>query len=326
MISENVQTIDSPAFLTYEEAVEGVKGEMERLLTTSPKVVRDYTRHLALSWGKLIRAYALLACAESREGLIHPNAVKFASAIELLHLATLVHDDVIDNSNMRRGMVTLQKKFGKRSAVICGDYLFCMAMRQAAAVQNKRDYIDLDMPDYMSRICLGELSQNQNNRNVYLSEYHYLKIIAGKTAALFEASYYAGAVVCKDAEEELKHYARLGHLVGMIFQLTDDCIDFEAPEQLAKKPVQSDFEQGVITLPLIYAFEQRTDLREKAKTEQLSRDEINQAVAETGGLNFTRLVSKRYYEKALKIIQELNASETKKERLKFILDKAYRGL
>lgn len=323
----NEHATESPAeFLTFDDAAERVKQEVGRLLSASPKPIRNYTQHLTLSWGKFLRSRALLACAENREGLIHSNAVKFASAVEILHLATLVHDDVIDDSNMRRGFVTLQKKYGKRTAVICGDYLFCLALEQAASISNKKDYLDFNVPDYMTRICLGELKQNQNNYNLDLSVAGYLRIISGKTAALFEASFYAGAILCEEAKEDVGKYMRLGHHIGMIFQLTDDCIDFEAPQQLAKKPVQSDYEQGVITLPLIYAFQTRIGFKEKAKEEQISRNEINAAVAETGGLNYTRMISKKYYDKASVIIRELDASDDKKQKLQSILNKAYRGL
>nr|WP_319487675.1 polyprenyl synthetase family protein [uncultured Caproiciproducens sp.] len=326
MINEHVTESAAAEFLTFDDAAERVKQEVGRLLSASPKLIRNYTQHLTLSWGKFLRSRALLTCAENGDGLIHPNAVKFASSIEILHLATLVHDDVIDNSNVRRGFVTLQKKYGKRTAVICGDYLFCLALEQASSILNKKDYLDFNIPDYMTRICLGELKQNQNNNNLDLSVAGYLRIISGKTAALFEASFYAGSILCEEAKETVGKYMRLGHLIGMIFQLTDDCIDFEAPQQLAKKPVQSDYEQGVITLPLIYAFQARTDFKEKAKTEQISRNDINSAVAETGGLNYTRMISKKYYDKAFAIIEQLNASDGKKEKLHSILDKAYRGL
>lgn len=326
MINENITKNDALPFLTYEEALERVKTEVDRTLSSSPKVIRTYTEHLTLSRGKFIRAISLLACAENKEGQIHPNAVQFAAAVELLHLATLVHDDVIDNAKTRRGVVTLQKKFGKKTAVICGDYLLCVALQHASSIPNKKDYLDFDVPDFMSKVCLGEIKQNMNNGNVNLSVYEYLKIISGKTAALFEASFYAGAILCKDAENEVKQYIRLGRYIGMIFQLTDDCIDFEATPEAAKKPVQSDFEQGVVTLPLIYAFQKRTDFKEKAKISEISRDEINAAVAETGGLSFTRMISKKYYNKALSIIEKLNVSPEKKQRLTAILDKVYYGL
>ncbi|MBE6831756.1 polyprenyl synthetase family protein [Clostridium sp. KNHs216] len=326
MINEHTAENAAVEFLTFDDAAEQVKQEVGRLLSASPKPIRNYTQHLTLSWGKFLRSRALLACAENREGLLHPNAVKLASAIEVLHLATLVHDDVIDNADLRRGFVTLQKKYGKRTAVICGDYLFCLALEQAASIPNKRDYLDFNIPDYMTRICLGELRQNQNNYNLDLSVASYLRIISGKTAALFEASFYAGAILCEEEKDAVEKYMRLGHLIGMIFQLTDDCIDFEAPRQLAKKPVQSDYEQGVITLPLIYAFQTRAAFKEKARAEKISREEINAAVEETGGLSYTKTVSKKYYDKAFKMIRELGASENKKERLQSILDKAYRGL
>jgi heptaprenyl diphosphate synthase len=326
MINDKLEKNDNMGSITFEYATELVKEEIDTVLETSPLIIRSYTQHLKASRGKYIRAISLLAAAQNKEGFIHSNAVKFAAAIELLHLATLVHDDVIDNADMRRGVITLQKKYGQKTAVICGDYLLCMALRLTADVSNKEDYMNLDMPSYMSKVCLGELNQHLNNGNLDLSVYQYLKIIAGKTAALFEASFYAGAIVCEVSTEEAKKYKRLGRYIGMIFQLTDDCIDFETTEEVAKKPVQSDFEQGVITLPLIHAFTQMMSFKEKAKTSVISRAEINEIVSKTEGLGFTRRVSKKYYNKSLQIINELDITEDKRSRLNAILDRASRVL
>jgi len=313
-------------FLTYDAAFVSAKDEVDRVLSTSPLLIRTYTAHLMTSNGKFIRAISLLTCAQNQDGLIHPDAVHFAAAIELLHLATLVHDDVIDNAKTRRGSITLQKKYGKRTAVICGDYLLCAALKTASNVADKKNYIDLDIADYVSRICLGELSQHINNGNLDLSVYQYLRIISGKTAMLFEASFYAGAILCTEDERSIRRYMRLGRYIGMIFQLTDDCIDFEMDETVAKKPVQSDFEQGVITLPLIYALKNKLGFKEKAQSGRISRAEINDAVSASGGLTYTHLISKRYYDKALLLIAELDMAEDKRNRLMFILDKAYYGL
>lgn len=326
MINENTGAKQTESMVDFNHAVELVKLEIDGALLNTPKIIRDYMSYMTLARGKLIRATSLLVCAENKKGLISISAIKLAAAIEILHLATLVHDDVIDNAKMRRGHSTLQNKFGQKKAVICGDYLFCVSLQLAGSVTNKQEYLDLDVPNYMSKICLGELRQNLNHRNVELSVLHYLKIISGKTAALFEACFFAGAALCEDAKDETKLYSRLGHFIGMIFQLTDDCIDFEAPKELAKKPVQSDFEQGVITLPLIYAFQNMSIFKEKAKNDDINREEINKAVFKTGGINYTRLISKKYYNKALKIIEQLDVEELKKERLLKILDKAYRGL
>jgi heptaprenyl diphosphate synthase len=324
MTSDNTNVKDNTGLLTYDEALDAVKREMDKALSTSPLLIRNYTKHLMASRGKLIRAISVIICAENEQELIHPNAVKIAAAIEILHLATLVHDDVIDNADLRRGDITLQKKFGKKTAVICGDYLFCAALNLAGSISGKKDYIDLNFPNYMGKVCLGELNQHINNLNLNLSVYQYLKIIAGKTAALFEASFHAGSVFAGCSTEECKKYKLLGFYIGMIFQLTDDCIDFENTVETAKKPVQSDYEQGVITLPLIHALRTSKELKEKAGNTGITRGEINEAVAKTGGLNYTHLVVKKYYNKAKKIIDGLAMAESKREKLTNVLNKASR--
>lgn len=326
MIDERVAKPEPAAFLSYEAAAEQVSTEVHRLLTSSPGPVRRYTSHLAQSRGKMIRTQTLLVCAEDREGRVHPNAVKFASAIEILHLATLVHDDIIDNADTRRGLPTLQRRFGKHNAVICGDYLFCLALNQAGSIPNREEYLEATLPNYASRICMGELLQGQNSGNVNLSVPAYLRIVSGKTAALFELSAYAGALLCNDASEELRRYMRLGHYLGMIFQFTDDCIDFEASGDLAQKPVQSDYEHGVITLPLIYAFSRKEDLRSLARADLLSRAKLNEAVFKSGGLSFTKSLARRYFSKAMTILDELNVSDLKRERLTAIFSRALGGL
>lgn len=312
--------------ILLNDAFEMVKQEVNNALIASPPIIRNYTHHLSLARGKFIRAYALLVCNLDSEGAVSRSAVKLAAAIELLHLATLVHDDVIDNADTRRGIDTLQKKFGKRSAVICGDYLLCVAIKKASEISNKNKYAELDLALYMEKICLGELNQHLNNNNINLSVRQYLKIISGKTAALFEAACYCGGVVSDFDDKELSKYKRFGHYLGMIFQLTDDCIDFEETEISAKKPVQSDYEQGVITLPLIYAFAKGNQLKNKAENQELSREEINKSVASLGGIKLTKALSQRYFKKAGAIIANLDASDSKKELLTEVLKKAYYGL
>jgi len=215
-------------------------------------------------------------------------------------------------------------KFGKKEAVICGDYLLSVALQMSASIPNKKDYLDLVLPDYVGKVCLGELSQHINNGNVNLSVYQYLKIISGKTAALFEASYFAGAIMSGCSEREAKRYRQLGYYIGMNFQLTDDCIDFEDTIKEANKPVQSDYEQGVVTLPLIHAFSQLEEFKSKAQQGAVTRLEINEAVAKTDGLRFTKLMVQRYYQKANKLIDKLEISDDKKVKLEAILKKASR--
>ncbi len=322
MTNETKQEVN--AMVRSEDALELVKQEVDRILTKSPLIIREYTKHLTSSQGKFIRAVSVIICAENEDGMIHRNAIKIAAAIELLHLATLVHDDIIDNAELRRGRITLQKKYGRRTAVICGDYLLSTALRTAASIENKKEYLELSLPDYVGKVCLGELDQYINNDNINLSIYRYLKIISGKTAALFEASFFAGAVFSGCSEAQAKRYRQLGFYVGMIFQLTDDCIDFEETVEGASKPVQSDYEQGVITLPLIHALSQMADFKDRAKDHGITRAEINDAVARTGGIKFTRLMVDKYYTKSMRVIDQLEVTPHKREQLIQVLKKASR--
>lgn len=317
--------IKETAKISYQEGYEQVKAEVDRILSTSPFIIREYMKHLSLSTGKFVRTQALLIAAMDENDKIHPDGVKLAASIELIHLATLVHDDIIDNAEIRRGELSLHKKYGKRTAVICGDYLLAVAMKLAADTTQIESYVNRDIPDYLSRVCLGELSQHIHNGNYSLSPYRYLKIIAGKTAALFEGAYHGGALLCCGENDKLmKQYAKLGKYVGMIFQLTDDCMDFEATEQTAKKPVKSDFDQNVVTLPLIYALRKVKGLKKQAEAGLLTRDMIDQAVEESGGIEYTRKIALKYYNKSLKIIDTLIISDNKREKLLDIVNKAYR--
>lgn len=311
----------------YKESFEQAKNEIGVMLNKAPMIIRRYTKHLAASTGKGIRAASVIACAMDKEGRVPENAIKLAVAVEILHLATLVHDDVIDDADLRRGELTLQKKFGRRTAVICGDYLVCMAMKIAASIakeSEQKDIMKFQIPDYISRVCLGELYQHINNGNVDLSVRQYLRIVSGKTAALFEASFYVGAALTEDDLCIVKKYAKLGRYVGMIFQLTDDCMDFEESKESAKKPVQSDYEQNVITLPLIYAFKKLENFKNRARGCILPRSEINEMVLKTGGLDYTRRVAKEYYDKAFQLLQDMHLSQEKESKLKIILDKSLR--
>ncbi|HEX2946590.1 MAG TPA: polyprenyl synthetase family protein [Clostridia bacterium] len=312
------------SYLTFDEAFSAAKEEIDRTLSASPYIVRRFTKHLAGSKGKLIRATSLLTCAMDAENRIKPEAVKLATAIEILHLATLVHDDVIDDADVRRGISTLNKLYDNRIAVVCGDYLLCASLKLVSSVSNKRDYLDLDIPDYMARVCTGELNEQLNNGNFGLSVYQYFKIIEGKTAALFEASFYAGAHMSGCDAGELSLYKKMGRHLGMIFQLIDDCMDFEATENIALKPVQSDFGKNVITLPIIHSFQKIIGLKNRAEKKEVTQQELNDAVKESDGLSYTRSIAKKYYDKYIVVLNRISVSDEKKGGLKAILDKAYR--
>ena len=310
--------------LTYEKALAQVSLEITQALTRSPRMINEYLTHLSLSQGKMIRAVSVLTAAQNQDETCSQEAVKIAAAIEIIHLSSLVHDDIIDNADLRRGHETLQKKYGKRTAVICGDYLLSLALKMVSNLEHAKDYLDIRIPDYISKLCLGELNQHINNHNLNLSMFDYVRIIGGKTAALFEASFFAGAIVLGESEKICRKYAKIGYYIGMIFQLMDDCMDFETTVETMKKPVQSDYEQGVITLPLIYTFSQKPEFAKKAKENGITREEINLAVEEAKGLVFTKSIANKYYKKAESLITSLSLPTEKEKKMLQILNKSAR--
>lgn len=324
----NRESLEEAVGLRYgfEEAFDLMTEAVKRHLSSAPPVIRSYTAHLAKSTGKFIRAYGLMACSMDEEDKVPEEAITLASAVELLHLATLVHDDVIDEADTRRGIETLQKRFGRKAAVICGDYLLSLALRLAASIPKRKELDAMDMPDYLCRICMGELRQEINNGNLDLSVYRYLSIIKGKTAALFEASFYGGAVLSVKDEKKLRLYRKAGNDVGMIFQLMDDCIDYEMDETEAKKNVRSDYEEGVVTLPLIHTMEQDKTFSDKVKNGLVSVKEVYTRVLEAGGTAYTKTMAGRYYGKAVSAIGDLGLSDAKKSRIMSVVDKSYYGI
>jgi geranylgeranyl pyrophosphate synthase len=306
----------------FPEALRRTREEMRRTLTNAPTAVKKLTGHLARAEGKLIRARALLTCAMACDGTIDADAIPVAAAIELLHLATLVHDDILDSAVKRRGIEALHHKFGDKNAVLCGDYLFCIAFSLAGSIPPPKEKAKLPenvLPSYLTEICLGALRENQNLRNYRLSERAYFKIISGKTAALFEATFYAGFLL-SGAEERLKDdFLALGQNIGIIFQLSDDCADFESTQKASKKPVLSDFRQGVITLPLIYALKHDPALLEKIRR-GISPRELKKAVAASGGLLYTHAKIDETVLKSAELIASLAVPEEQRSRLQALLD------
>lgn len=320
-ISKNQPSINR---ISYDEAVSEVGGEIRRRLRGAPVLIRHMTSHLAKSPGKMIRARALLASALGGDGLIDRDAIRVAAAVELLHLATLVHDDIIDGAEKRRNIEALHKKFGEKYAVLCGDYLFSAALEfayDARPREGRGEAPGRTLPRYLTEICMGELRQGQNNGNYALSEREYFKIIRGKTAALFEASFYAGFLFSDEGDENQEIYKEIGNSVGLIFQLADDCADYESTEAESKKPVLADFYRGVVTLPLIYALKNDNTLSERIAS-GIEPFELKLLIEAAGGLDYTHAKIAKLYKKAKRSIESLGAGAEKRELLLCLLERA----
>jgi len=274
----------------------------------------EMTAHLAESAGKGMRTQLLLSASMSEEGLVPASAVKASAAVELLHMATLVHDDVIDDADTRRGHETLNKKFGNKNAILCGDYLLSMSITMLAGVEDEKGRALTSGPfaarfaKALASICEGECGQHLHNGNVDLSIFSYLRVIGGKTAALFYIAAFMGGVLGGETEEKAFALGDFGRQLGIAFQIADDCKDYELSKTTAQKPVGNDLKNGVVTLPLILAMRKNPLLRAQARAAMKNEADVSLALAQVRaaqGPEMAREVARRFEKKAERILSKL---------------------
>lgn len=228
-----------------------------------------------LNAGKLVRPALTLLFSELTAQPYNKKAIALGASVELLHLATLIHDDIIDESKLRRGFESIQSQFGKDTAVYAGDYLLTgMFSLLSEADDTGADKLALSA---LQDILFGELSQKQNRYQADLTFQSYISQISGKTAALFKLSVMFGISSDNVDDPNLKQIVpQIGETLGIVFQLLDDYLDFEAlSKNLALgKPIGQDIKNGIYTAPILFALEDSTIHNELISLLQL-RDDIS---------------------------------------------------
>ncbi|MDR0387720.1 MAG: polyprenyl synthetase family protein [Treponema sp.] len=199
--------------------------------------------------GKLLRPGLFLIAAQF--GKIRAKHYKLAAALEMLHMATLIHDDVIDDSPLRRGFPAVHTRFGKRDAVLIGDYLLSRCFRITAEYTSPRNALNLAR--LISIICTMEIEQNNDRFRNNISLRSYLRKIMGKSALLFSLACYAGAHEAKAPREVCERLRRIGYNIGIAFQIIDDILDYTGNQDTVRKSLGNDITAGLVTLPVLCA-------------------------------------------------------------------------
>ena len=263
--------------------------------------------------GKMIRpAYLTLFANWCKNG--KPQEVRaVAAALELLHVATLLHDDVIDEADMRRGQETLNSRYGNRVAIYAGDYVLTSCYRLLSEYAEDLEGVSLPT-NGMARVVEGELAQMRNRYRYDLGLQEYLKRIEGKTAQLFMVSCYMGAKL-GEMEDALR-VKKIGQQIGMAFQILDDILDYQATAQEFGKPVLEDVTQGIYTAPLIYAMEKDSQkiiplLEKKQEISEQERLLLRKLVHDFGGVQKAQQLAQQYTNQALSQIDRLPESDMK---------------
>ena len=240
--------------------------------------------------GKMMRPLLVLLIAREC-GAVREKALHSAVTLELLHTASLVHDDVVDESNERRGQASVNAVYGNQVSVLVGDYLLSKSLQEAAFTGSLR------IVDIISRLggtlSEGEIFQIANIRSEQISEEAYFRIIDHKTAALFAACAELGALSADAGEDFIEKARRFGEIVGICFQIRDDIFDYYSNSEIGK-PTGRDMAEGKLTLPVIYALNSTNDaamlaLAEKVKKGEADRAEIETLIAfakQNGGIEY----------------------------------------
>ncbi|HET7839522.1 MAG TPA: polyprenyl synthetase family protein [Rectinemataceae bacterium] len=301
---------DSPSL---GSRIESVVSLMDETIASTDFPLAEALRGLVGSNGKMLRPALLLIGARFGKGADDRRITALAASIELLHVATLIHDDILDEAELRRGVPTIHTQFGTKEAVLAGDWLLSRSFRlasESAAPENAQALGRL-----IGAICSAEIGQDLGKYRYDCSVRRYLRTIAGKTAALFSLALHAGATEAKVAPRlVVQRLRRAGYGIGMAFQVIDDILDFESSEGVMGKPVGKDLREGLCTLPLIYALQaDRGSLegllarsrKEKGQLDQASIDEIVDLTARLGGLDRARETAHRFTARTLAEINGL---------------------
>ncbi len=304
---EDIQRTIKPELEMLNERINASLSSSNELMT---QIIKGYLQ----SKGKLIRPILVILTAKLF-GVVNDKVIASAAAVEMLHNASLIHDDVVDDSQLRRSLPTINDMWGNHIAVLVGDFFVSSSLQQANSTGDIR-VIEV-LAELGKLLSLGELDQIYNARYHTLDEKAYFEIISRKTASLFVSCVKMGAYATGVDDERLNSMCRFAELLGLCFQIKDDIFDYYKDEKVGK-PTGNDLREGKITLPLLYALS-REDLAEQKVMKELSHKEVLEtseidALIEyakvAGGIDYAYATMARLREEAMDILSQFPNNET----------------
>ncbi|PLR82649.1 heptaprenyl diphosphate synthase component II [Bacillus canaveralius] len=299
-----------------------IEKELEETIHADSPLLRQASLHLLQAGGKRIRpVFVLLA---GKFGNYDINVTKnIAMALELIHTASLVHDDVIDDAELRRGRPTIKAKWDNRIAMYTGDYIFARSLELITNIENPLAHQILS--NTIVEVCIGEIEQIKDKYRFDQNIKDYFRRIKRKTALLIAVSLQLGAISAGVEERIHRKLFQFGYYVGMSFQITDDILDFTGTEKELGKPAGGDLLQGNLTLPVFFAMED-ANIRTKIVRvhEDMPRSEIDEIISlikNSSAIERSVQISDRYLDKAISLLDELpdnRANKTLKEIARYI--------
>ena len=246
-----IQTIDDVLNTTHDDMLQ-VNNTIRESLDSHVVLIKQISAYIINSGGKRLRPIlvVLMAQAFAYKGNKH---IQLAAIIEFIHTATLLHDDVVDESDMRRGNKTANEVWGNSASVLVGDFLYSRSFQMMVTIENL-DVMNI-LANATNTISEGEVLQLLNIGNLNISEDQYYQVIENKTAKLFEAGCELSALISTDKKDTIQKMASYGKNLGMAFQIADDMLDYAIDNDELDKNIGDDLAEGKLTLPLIYLLE-----------------------------------------------------------------------
>jgi octaprenyl-diphosphate synthase len=302
---------------------------IQKRLFSNIDLINQLDQYIVNSGGKRLRPMLLLLCARlfSYAGTQHIN---LAAIIEFIHTATLLHDDVVDASLLRRGQATANQRWGNQASVLVGDFVYSRAFQMM--VDTDSIHVMQIMSDTTNTIAEGEVQQLINCHDPDTTEERYLAVIYNKTAKLFEAAAQLGAVICNRPNQDEIALANYGRHLGTAYQLVDDVLDYSSSSSELGKNIGDDLAEGKPTLPLLYAMwhgtsDQSDTIRLAIKNGGLDNiAEIKNAIETTGAIAYTAGLARQEADEAIEALQGLPDSdylEALYALAKFSVDRSY---
>jgi octaprenyl-diphosphate synthase len=306
-------------FELLREDLVAIEQELGRDAASSVSTITEIAEYLREGGGKRIRPSLLLLAAHLLD-YTGPAAIRLGAVVEMVHTATLVHDDIIDGASTRRGRPSPNTTWGNEKCVLAGDWLYMQAFKVALEEKNLR-VLDL-LISLTQQMVEGELLQIQKLGKA-VSEAEYYDLIFRKTACLFSTSMRLGAVLAGATEGQEEKLAAYGRAVGLSFQIVDDVLDLTATEEVLGKPVASDLREGKTTLAVIHAFDHGT-ARERQTIqrvlddrsfEYVSREQIREILHRNGSVEYAMAAADRYAAQSRQALASLPDSDFKRALL-----------
>jgi octaprenyl-diphosphate synthase len=306
-------------FDLLREDLVAVEQELGRDAASTVSTVTEIAEYLREGGGKRIRP-SLLLLASHVLGYSGPSAIRLGAVVEMVHTATLVHDDIIDGADTRRGRPSPNTTWGNEKCVLAGDWLYMQAFRVALEEKSLR-ILDV-LIELTQQMVEGELLQIQLLGKA-VSEAQYYDLIFRKTACLFSGSMRLGAVLAGATEEQENNLAHFGRSVGLAFQIVDDVLDLTGTEEVLGKPVASDLREGKATMPVIHSIDHGTArdrqaiqrVLEDQSFERVPREQIQEILKRNGSVEYAMAAADHYADQARQALAALPDSEYKRALL-----------